>query len=60
MFSNPERRMLNIGAKEELKLHILPPGFDTTNGKTMLYALSGDSIIRQHSNDPKALIPGIL
>lgn len=35
--------MLKIGAKEDLMVHILPlPGFDTTNGKTMLYALSGD------------------
>lgn len=41
-FSNLESRMLKKGAKEDLKLHILPstPGFDATDGKPML---SGDS-----------------
>lgn len=43
VFSDPERTMLKIEAKEDLKLHTFPPPiFDATNRKTMLYALSGD------------------
>lgn len=39
---NPERRMLKIRAKGHLKLHMLPPEFDASNGETALCALSGD------------------
>ena len=42
VFSNLERRMQKIGAKEDLQLNILSPGCDATNGTTMFYALSGN------------------
>lgn len=38
VFSDPERTMLKIEAKEDLKFHTLPPLFDVNNGNTLLYA----------------------